>query len=104
MAEKAQEILDRALTYEPGQGVVITLADKASRDGFRQRLFSAMSVDTRLSKKVDDIASPHWGQHRWQDVRVAGIGDRKVWVGRCAPTRVGEVMTLEEAMKGGTDE
>lgn len=101
MVERAQDLLDKALTYEPGRGVVIDCGNTATRDALRQRLFSAMSVDVRLSKTTDDPASPGWGTHRWTDVRVQKISDHKLWVGRLEEHTIGEVMTLAEALKGG---
>ncbi len=99
-----REILDQALTYEPGQGVVITFANKADCDAARSQLYATMSGEVRASKKTEDPASPEWGTHRWTEISARRIGDKQLRVGRRGEFSVGEVMTLEEAMKGGTDE
>ncbi len=98
MTQNAQELLDKALTYRPGLGVLLAFPNKADRDALRQTLFSAMSVDVRLSKTVYEPADPEWGKHRWGDIRVKGVGAKKLWIGRRAEFTVGaQVMSLEAA-------
>ncbi len=100
--ETPRETLDRALAYEPGQGVVLEFDDTKWRNAFSQALFSAKASDVRSSRAIDDPASPDWGTHRWQDVYISHVGDRKLFVGRKAEHKVGtKLMSLDEALKGG---
>lgn len=100
MTQKAKELLDKALTYKPGLGVLLDFPNRGDRDALRQTLFSAMSVDVRLSKTTNDPTSAEWGTHRWGDIRVKGVGGHKLWVGRRAEYTVGGLMSLEKAQAG----
>ena len=93
------ELLDRALTREPGVGEPIEFHDYRERERFRWRLYAAMSTDARRSEREDDPASPEWGKHRWGAIRIDRLGDNALWIGRAYEFTVGAPVPLAKARR-----
>ncbi len=87
-----KEVLYRALGFDPGKGMRISFSDKAGRERFRWRLYSAMSAEVRASKKDLPANDPEWGTHPWMDVAIHCQGERSLWLG----TEVDNEVQVEE--------